>query len=156
MTRTDYTSVDEYLAAQPAPARSALERLRATIRKALPGATKVSHPVVAVLVGGGIAASLDILYAFVAKTSPSFRSLHFHSSCHILRSGCLKVLRPMRSVSAFPSRCRSAGSMLPGAVPPVPDNAPSGGMVQLWRGCTRCTRNAMVIATLSGRACAPT
>jgi uncharacterized protein YdhG (YjbR/CyaY superfamily) len=40
MTRTDYRSVDDYLAAQPAPARSALERVRATIRKALPGATE--------------------------------------------------------------------------------------------------------------------
>jgi uncharacterized protein YdhG (YjbR/CyaY superfamily) len=40
VTRTDYKSVDDYLAAQPAPARSVLERVRATLRKALPGATE--------------------------------------------------------------------------------------------------------------------
>ena len=40
MARTDYTSVDDYIAAQPAPARPVLERVRATIRKALPGATE--------------------------------------------------------------------------------------------------------------------
>jgi uncharacterized protein YdhG (YjbR/CyaY superfamily) len=40
MSRTDYKSVDDYLAAQPAPVRSALERVRATIREALPGATE--------------------------------------------------------------------------------------------------------------------
>ena len=33
-------SVDEYLAAQPAAARSVLQRVRATIRKALPGAVE--------------------------------------------------------------------------------------------------------------------
>jgi uncharacterized protein YdhG (YjbR/CyaY superfamily) len=40
MARTGFTSVDEYVAAQPLPARSVLERVRATIRKALPGATE--------------------------------------------------------------------------------------------------------------------
>jgi uncharacterized protein YdhG (YjbR/CyaY superfamily) len=35
-----YASVDEYIAAQPQPARPVLERVRATIRKALPGATE--------------------------------------------------------------------------------------------------------------------
>ena len=40
MARTEYQSVDGYIAAQPAPARSVLERVRATIRTALPGATE--------------------------------------------------------------------------------------------------------------------
>jgi uncharacterized protein YdhG (YjbR/CyaY superfamily) len=40
MSRPGHASVDAYLAAQPAPARSVLERVRATIRKALPGATE--------------------------------------------------------------------------------------------------------------------
>ena len=40
MTKTSYRSVDEYLAAQPVPARRVLERVRATIRKALPGAVE--------------------------------------------------------------------------------------------------------------------
>ena len=37
IVRINYQSVDEYIAAQPAPARSVLKRVRATIRKALPG-----------------------------------------------------------------------------------------------------------------------
>ena len=40
MARSDYQSVDHYIAAQPAPARPTLERVRATIRKALPRATE--------------------------------------------------------------------------------------------------------------------
>jgi uncharacterized protein YdhG (YjbR/CyaY superfamily) len=40
MARIDHKSVDDYIAAQPASARSVLERVRATIRKALPGATE--------------------------------------------------------------------------------------------------------------------
>jgi uncharacterized protein YdhG (YjbR/CyaY superfamily) len=38
--RTGFTSVDDYLAAQPPPTRAALERVRATVRKALPRATE--------------------------------------------------------------------------------------------------------------------
>ena len=40
MARIGYPSVDDYIAAQPEPARPALERVRATIRKALPRATE--------------------------------------------------------------------------------------------------------------------
>jgi uncharacterized protein YdhG (YjbR/CyaY superfamily) len=40
MARTDYQSVDGYIAAQRESARSVLERVRATIRKALPRATE--------------------------------------------------------------------------------------------------------------------
>jgi uncharacterized protein YdhG (YjbR/CyaY superfamily) len=40
MARTDHQSVDDYIAAQPKEARSVLERVRATIRKALPRATE--------------------------------------------------------------------------------------------------------------------
>jgi uncharacterized protein YdhG (YjbR/CyaY superfamily) len=36
----DYQSVDDYIAAQPMPARPVLERVRATIRKALPDAAE--------------------------------------------------------------------------------------------------------------------
>jgi uncharacterized protein YdhG (YjbR/CyaY superfamily) len=39
-TRPTYQSVDAYIAAQPMPARSVLERVRATIRRALPNATE--------------------------------------------------------------------------------------------------------------------
>src|SRR5687768_826031 len=40
MPMTAYESVDDYLTAQPKPTRAALERVRETIRKALPGATE--------------------------------------------------------------------------------------------------------------------
>jgi uncharacterized protein YdhG (YjbR/CyaY superfamily) len=38
MARTDYRSVDEYIAAQPPAARPALLRVRGAVRKAVPGA----------------------------------------------------------------------------------------------------------------------
>ncbi|HTV20381.1 MAG TPA: DUF1801 domain-containing protein [Polyangiaceae bacterium] len=38
MAKTDYQSVDEYIAAQPEGTRAALERVRAAIRRALPKA----------------------------------------------------------------------------------------------------------------------
>jgi uncharacterized protein YdhG (YjbR/CyaY superfamily) len=41
MARTDFKSVDEYIAVQPAAAQVALRRVRAAIRKALPGADEV-------------------------------------------------------------------------------------------------------------------
>lgn len=40
VVRTGYASVDDYIAAQPERARPVLERVRATLRKALPGATE--------------------------------------------------------------------------------------------------------------------
>jgi uncharacterized protein YdhG (YjbR/CyaY superfamily) len=40
MPRSARPSVDDYIAAQPEPARQMLERVRAVIRKALPGATE--------------------------------------------------------------------------------------------------------------------
>jgi uncharacterized protein YdhG (YjbR/CyaY superfamily) len=41
MAKTDFKTVDEYIAAQPETVRDALERVRSTIRKALPGAEEV-------------------------------------------------------------------------------------------------------------------
>jgi uncharacterized protein YdhG (YjbR/CyaY superfamily) len=40
MARPGYASVGDYIAAQPSAARPVLQRVRATIRKALPGATE--------------------------------------------------------------------------------------------------------------------
>lgn len=40
MPRVGFTSVDDYIAAHPAPAQAALKRVRATLLKALPGATE--------------------------------------------------------------------------------------------------------------------
>lgn len=41
MAKTDFKSVDEYIAAQPAAAQVVLRRVRGAIRKALPGAEEV-------------------------------------------------------------------------------------------------------------------
>jgi uncharacterized protein YdhG (YjbR/CyaY superfamily) len=41
MAKTDFKSVDEYIASQPVAARGILERVRSAIRKALPGAEEV-------------------------------------------------------------------------------------------------------------------
>jgi uncharacterized protein YdhG (YjbR/CyaY superfamily) len=41
MAKTDFKSVDEYLATQPEDVQAVLRRVRATIRKALPGADEV-------------------------------------------------------------------------------------------------------------------
>src|SRR5579859_3319304 len=41
MARTDFKSVDDYIAAQPEPVRRVLELVRSTVRKALPGAEEV-------------------------------------------------------------------------------------------------------------------
>ena len=41
MAVQNFKSVDDYIAAQPEPARGVLQKLRATIRKAVPGATEL-------------------------------------------------------------------------------------------------------------------
>jgi uncharacterized protein YdhG (YjbR/CyaY superfamily) len=41
MAKTDFKSVDEYIASQPETVQGILERVRNTIRKALPGAEEV-------------------------------------------------------------------------------------------------------------------
>ena len=41
MAKTDFKSVDDYIASQPEPVQGVLERVRSTIRKAVPGAQEV-------------------------------------------------------------------------------------------------------------------
>ncbi len=56
MARTDFKSVDDYLATQPEAARRLLEQVRSTIRKALPDAEEViSYQIPAYKVPGGAA-----------------------------------------------------------------------------------------------------
>jgi uncharacterized protein YdhG (YjbR/CyaY superfamily) len=55
MAKTDYPSVDAYLAAQPAAARSVLRRVRGILRKALPGATEgISYQIPVYKLGGAM------------------------------------------------------------------------------------------------------
>jgi uncharacterized protein YdhG (YjbR/CyaY superfamily) len=54
MAKTDFKSVDEYIAAQPETVRSVLERVRNAIRQALPGAEEViSYQIPAFKLHGG-------------------------------------------------------------------------------------------------------
>lgn len=56
MPKTDFKSVDEYIAAQPEERRSTLKQVRSIIRKALPKAEEViSYKIPAYRVPGGIA-----------------------------------------------------------------------------------------------------
>ena len=53
MTKTTYASVDEYIASQPDRTRGILERVRATIRKAIPGAEEtLSYQIPTYKIGG--------------------------------------------------------------------------------------------------------
>jgi uncharacterized protein YdhG (YjbR/CyaY superfamily) len=55
MAKTNYKSVDEYIAAQPEALHPILERVRGAIRKALPGAEeKISYQIPAYKMNGGI------------------------------------------------------------------------------------------------------
>ncbi len=54
MAKTDYRSVDEYVAAQPEPAREVLKRLRHIVKKAVPGAEElISYQIPAYRHAGG-------------------------------------------------------------------------------------------------------
>jgi len=54
MAKTNYRSVDEYIASQPEATQAVLERVRSTIRKAVPGAEEViSYQIPAFKLPGG-------------------------------------------------------------------------------------------------------
>jgi uncharacterized protein YdhG (YjbR/CyaY superfamily) len=54
MTKTDFKSVDEYIATHPEGARAILQRVRSTIRRAVPGAEEViSYQIPAYKLHGG-------------------------------------------------------------------------------------------------------
>lgn len=56
MAKTNFKTVDAYIAAQPESARPALERVRAAIRKALPAAEEtISYQIPAYKVDGRVA-----------------------------------------------------------------------------------------------------
>lgn len=55
MAKTNYKSVDEYIAAQPDAARKALQQVRSIIRKAMPAAEEViSYQIPAYRLHGGV------------------------------------------------------------------------------------------------------
>ena len=55
MAKTDFKSVDDYITSQPEARRAALEEVRNTVRKALPGAEEViSYKIPAYKLNGGI------------------------------------------------------------------------------------------------------
>jgi len=55
VAKTDFTSVDQYLATQPEAARAVLTQVRGIIRKAVPGAAEViSYQIPAYKLPGGV------------------------------------------------------------------------------------------------------
>ena len=55
MRKADFTNADEYISAQPKTAQAVLQRVRSTLRKALPGAEEViSYKIPAYKLHGGI------------------------------------------------------------------------------------------------------
>jgi uncharacterized protein YdhG (YjbR/CyaY superfamily) len=55
MTKRNFTNVDEYISAQPETAQAVLQRVRSTLRKAMPGAEEViSYKMPAYRLPGGI------------------------------------------------------------------------------------------------------
>ena len=74
MAKAEPSPVDTYLAAQPAAAQRALEKVRATLRKALPGAVEViSYKIPAYRLHGGIViyfAGWKQHYALYPVTAP--------------------------------------------------------------------------------------
>ena len=55
MAKTDYKSVDAYIATKPADVQTILQRVRSTIRKAIPGAEEViSYQIPAYKLPGGL------------------------------------------------------------------------------------------------------
>ncbi len=55
MANTDFKSIDEYIASKPETLRPVLERVRATIRKALPGAEEaISYQIPAFKLNGRV------------------------------------------------------------------------------------------------------
>jgi uncharacterized protein YdhG (YjbR/CyaY superfamily) len=79
MPRIDFQSVDDYIAAQPAPVRPLLERVRATIRKALPGATEgISYQIPIYKLDGRMVlyfAGFQRHYSVYPATAPVVRAL---------------------------------------------------------------------------------
>jgi uncharacterized protein YdhG (YjbR/CyaY superfamily) len=79
MARPEFQSVDDYIAAQPESARAVLERVRATIRKALPRATEgISYSIPVYRVDGRMVlyfAGFKNHYSLYPATSQLVRTL---------------------------------------------------------------------------------
>ena len=80
MAKTDDASVDDYIAAQPLATRPVLERVRATIRKALPGASEgISYQIPVYKLDGTVVlyfAGFERHYSIYPATPGLIRALH--------------------------------------------------------------------------------
>ena len=81
MAKTDFKSVDEYIASQPEAVQDVLKRVRATIRKALPQAEEViSYKIPAYKIGGRVVIFFAgwkqqySLYPAIGKLVAAFKS----------------------------------------------------------------------------------
>jgi hypothetical protein len=95
MAKTDFKSVDEYIAAQPETVRSVLQRVRSAIRQALPGAEEViSYQIPTFKLHGG-----PVLYFAGWSSTTRFTPLTISSSRRsTTTSHRIRFVRP-RSVS---------------------------------------------------------
>jgi uncharacterized protein DUF1801 len=88
MVKTDFQSVDEYIASQPETVREVLERVRSAIRKALPGAEEVisyqipafklhGGPVLYLLGGGSTTRSIPLAITWSPRSRTTSRCTRF-------------------------------------------------------------------------------
>ena len=102
MAKTDFKSVDEYIASQPEAAQGVLQRVRSTIRKALPEAEEViSYQIPAYKLHGG-----PVLYFAGWKQHYSLYPATATSSRRSRTSWRGTRSARARSASRSPSPCR--------------------------------------------------
>jgi len=94
MASPDYRSVDEYIAAQPAPARPVLRRVRQTIRKALPGCAEgISYRIPVFRVDGAMViylAGFQHHYSLYPATTRLIRALGRDAAAHLHSKATLR------------------------------------------------------------------
>lgn len=94
MAKIEYESVDHYIATQPASAQAVLERVRATIRKALPRATEgISYQIPVYKIDGAIViyfAGFQRHYSIYPATARLVNALKAELADHVHSKGTLR------------------------------------------------------------------
>jgi uncharacterized protein YdhG (YjbR/CyaY superfamily) len=94
MAKTDFKSVDHYLASQPEAVQGVLERVRSCIRKAVPGAQEViSYQIPAYKLHGRIVlyfAGWKEHYSIYPATAPLVAALKDELAPHLFSKGTIR------------------------------------------------------------------
>ncbi len=94
MAKTDFKSVDDYVAAHPQDVRAVLQRVRSTLRKALPGAEEViSYQIPAYKLHGGAViyfAGWKQHYSLYPATAPLVAAFHDELAPYQLSKGTIR------------------------------------------------------------------